>query len=215
MKGIEINFLSKQQKELLKKFSEECYIINFTTQYPRTGIDDDIYLASENNIKWMISSPYSEAVFKEKYAEILSVLQPFEYIDINIAITIKECNKELYDYDNHISRNVDYYAYEDGTTEAAKGKSLQTGYWEDKEEADRQVWRKIFLARGFELIKLMPAKQRERLYKNKVEGKSIRQIGDEEGINYSAVAKSIRAAEKFLLDNTDYLFCFSTNDFDF
>lgn len=179
-------------KEQENQFKEECKIINL--QYEYRG-----YTGNE---KFAIISELSEKELFDKYPDIISSYTPFILLSVSHGKVINEYRRNDDKFKKREVRSYDAFGYDEGLTEHFHRELIEsyesplemlereeTGYIEER-------LRQLKLMKVQKTLSLMKPLQRERLLKSVERGLSSREIAKEEGVNYSAVDKSIKAAKK-------------------
>ena len=177
-----ITTLRKKQEE----FNRECKLINLKYEYE--GYDGEE--------QWAIVSELTEAQLFELYPDIINAYVPFVLLSVKQGHIIDEFRRNNHKHEMRRKRTEDVFGCEDGITEIYHPELITYVDPLDSTELknDRKRIEEINKVRAT-LAKLKPI-QRDRLIKNKYLKMSSRKIAKEEGVNYSTVDKSIKAAIK-------------------
>lgn len=115
---------------------------------------------------------------------------------------INESDRNDDKYEKRAKRTLDVYGYEDDISEQFH-RELITPFADPFEQAEeeqleieKEQLRRMEIAKVRKVLEMMKPIQKERLCKVVLLGLSSRKIAQEEGVNYSAVDKSIAAAIK-------------------
>lgn len=115
---------------------------------------------------------------------------------------INESDRNDDKYEKRAKRTLDVYGYEDDISEQFH-RELITPFADSFEQAEeeqleieKEQLRRMEIAKVRKVLEMMKPIQKERLCKVVLLGLSSRKIAQEEGVNYSAVDKSIAAAIK-------------------
>lgn len=176
---------TSEQEEL---FTTECKLINLRYEYQG-------YTGKE---KWAVVSELSEKELFEKYPDVISRYTPFVLLSVEQGEVIEEAYRNNHKYEMRAKRSHDAFAYEDDVSESFH-KELVTPFadpFEQTEEEERLRKQLLDSQKVRTVLAMLKPVQRQRLLKNILKGMSSREIAKEEGVNYSAVDKSIAAAKK-------------------
>lgn len=167
------NTLTKLQEE----FSKECKIINL--QYEYQG-----YVGDE---KWAIVTELSETELFSKYNELIMPYLPFVLLSVSQGEIINEFNRNEDKFRKRSQLYGHNFDINDGEFELHHPEIAVDSFEGDVVENEKS--KKVRAA-----IKRLKPIQKRRLIKHFYKGMSSREIAKEEGVNYSAVDKSIAAA---------------------
>lgn len=138
----------------------------------------------------------------EKYPDIIKRYTPFVLLSMAQGEVINEADRNDDKYEKRAKRTLDVYGYEDDISEQFH-RELITPFAdpfeqaeEERLEIEREQLRRMEIAKVRKVLAMMKPIQKERLCKVVLLGLSSRKIAQEEGINYNAVDKSIKAAKK-------------------
>ena len=178
-----------EQEEL---FVKDCKLINLRYEYTN-------YTGKE---KWAVVTELTEKELRKKYPDIIKRYTPFVLLSMAQAEVINEADRNDDKYEKRAKRTLDVYGYEDDISEQFH-RELITPFAdpfeqaeEERLEIEREQLRRMEIAKVRKVLAMMKPIQKERLCKVVLLGLSSRKIAQEEGVNYSAVDKSIAAAIK-------------------
>lgn len=178
-----------EQEEL---FAKDCKLINLRYEYTN-------YTGKE---KWAVVTELTEKELRKKYPDIIKRYTPFVLLSMAQGEVINEADRNDDKYKKRAKRTLDVYGYEDDISEQFH-RELITPFAdpfeqaeEERLEIEREQLRRMEIAKVRKVLAMMKPIQKERLCKVVLLGLSSRKIAQEEGINYSAVDKSIAAAIK-------------------
>lgn len=168
-----------------EQFYIDCEVIETKYEYPQyTGVE-----------KWIIITDLTEEELNSKYAEQIAPLRPYIILSRSFGEVRNDFRRNEKKHHMRSVRSCSIYDFSEETEEhhpEIVNYSLEDEILMNEEEQ--------LLAQMMELVQaaisqLKPI-QRDRLVKFFFDGKSMREIADEEGVNHSAVSKSINAAIK-------------------
>ena len=178
-----------EQEEL---FAKDCKLINLRYEYTN-------YTGKE---KWAVVTELTEKELRKKYPDIIKRYTPFVLLSMAQGEVINEADRNGDKYEKRAKRTLDVYGYEDDISEQFH-RELITPFAdpfeqaeEERLEIEREQLRRMEIAKVRKVLAMMKPIQKERLCKVVLLGLSSRKIAQEEGVNYSAVDKSIAAAIK-------------------
>lgn len=178
-----------EQEEL---FAKDCKLINLRYEYTN-------YTGKE---KWAVVSELTEKELRKKYPDIVKRYTPFVLLSMAQGEVINESDRNDDKYEKRAKRTLDVYGYEDDISEQFH-RELITPFADPFEQAEEEQFkiekeqlRRMEIAKVRKVLEMMKPIQKERLCKVVLMGLSSRKIAQEEGVNYSAVDKSIAAAIK-------------------
>jgi hypothetical protein len=178
-----------EQEEL---FAKDCKLINLRYEYTN-------YTGKE---KWAVVTELTEKELRKKYPDIIKRYTPFVLLSMAQGEVINEADRNDDKYEKRAKRTLDVYGYEDDISEQFH-RELITPFAdpfeqaeEERLEIEREQLRRMEIAKVRKVLAMMKPIQKERLCKVVLLGLSSRKIAQEEGINYNAVDKSIKAAKK-------------------
>lgn len=178
-----------EQEEL---FAKDCKLINLRYEYTN-------YTGKE---KWAVVTELTEKELRKKYPDIIKRYTPFVLLSMAHGEVINEADRNDDKYEKRAKRTLDVYGYEDDISEQFH-RELITPFAdpfeqaeEERLEIEREQLRRMEIAKVRKVLAMMKPIQKERLCKVVLLGLSSRKIAQEEGVNYSAVDKSIAAAIK-------------------
>lgn len=178
-----------KQEEL---FAKDCKLINLRYEY--SG-----YTGTE---KWAIVTELAEEELWVKYPDVIGRYTPFILLSMAQGEVIDESYRNNDKYAKRAKRTLDVYGYEDDISEQFHNE-LITPFAdpfeqaeEERLEIEKEQLRRMEIEKVRKVLAMMKPVQKERLCKVVLLGLSSRKIAQEEGINYNAVDKSIKAAIK-------------------
>ncbi len=178
-----------EQEEL---FAKDCKLINLRYEYTN-------YIGKE---KWAVVTELTEKELRKKYPDIIKRYTPFVLLSMAQGEVINESDRNDDKYEKRAKRTLDVYGYEDDISEQFH-RELITPFADSFEQAEeeqleieKEQLRRMEIAKVRKVLEMMKPIQKERLCKVVPLGLSSRKIAQEEGVNYSAVDKSIAAAIK-------------------
>lgn len=178
-----------EQEEL---FAKDCKLINLRYEYTN-------YTGKE---KWAVVTELTEKELRKKYPDIIKRYTPFVLLSMAQGEVINEADRNDDKYEKRAKRTLDVYGYEDDISEQFH-RELITPFAapfeqaeEEHLEIEKEQLRRMEIAKVRKVLEMMKPIQKERLCKVVLMGLSSRKIAQEEGVNYSAVDKSIAAAIK-------------------
>ena len=178
-----------EQEEL---FAKDCKLINLRYEYTN-------YTGKE---KWAVVTEITEKELRKKYPDIIKRYTPFVLLSMAQGEVINEADRNDDKYEKRAKRTLDVYGYEDDISEQFH-RELITPFADPFEQAEeehleieKEQLRRMEIAKVRKVLEMMKPIQKERLCKVVLMGLSSRKIAQEEGVNYSAVDKSIAAAIK-------------------
>lgn len=178
-----------EQEEL---FAKDCKLINLRYEYTN-------YTGKE---KWAVVTELTEKELRKKYPDIVKRYTPFVLLSMAQGEVINESDRNDDKYKKRAKRTLDVYGYEDDISEQFH-RELITPFADSFEQAEeeqleieKEQLRRMEIAKVRKVLEMMKPIQKERLCKVVLMGLSSRKIAQEEGVNYSAVDKSIAAAIK-------------------
>ena len=178
-----------EQEEL---FAKDCKLINLRYEYTN-------YTGKE---KWAVVTELTEKELRKKYPDIVKRYTPFVLLSMAQGEVINESDRNDDKYEKRAKRTLDVYGYGDDISEQFH-RELITPFADPFEQAEeeqlkieKEQLRRMEIAKVRKVLEMMKPIQKERLCKVVLMGLSSRKIAQEEGVNYSAVDKSIAAAIK-------------------
>ena len=175
---------------LEKRFYENCQVIELKYEYPG-------YTGFEN---WAIISNLSENELMQEYREIVAKYTPFLLLSLEQgqAINIFKNNEDK--HRKRMCRTTDIFGYDDELF--SQFHNEQFLYCDSQVTSSDQLRSELFSEIQISLLKEglseLSETQRRRLVVAFFDEKSSREIAKEEGVNYSAIDKSIAQSLKKL-----------------
>lgn len=142
--------------------------------------------------RYCIYTRLPKEVFLKKYGEEAKRYEPYILLDWECYKARVDFVRNEWKFEKRRQRNESLYAYEDGETERYNPR-LMTG------DTCEKLLVILDNRRLMEALEQLTPTQKRRIMAHYFEGKSSRVIAKEEGVNYSKVDKSIKAALKKLL----------------
>ena len=163
--------------KLQEEFNQECKVINL--QYEYQG-----YIGDE---KWAIITELSENELFAKYEDIITPFIPFVLLSLSQGEIINDFNRNEDKFRKRSQLYGHNFDINDGEFELHHPEFAVDSF--ESEVVENEKNKKVRAA----IMQLKPI-QKRRLIKHFYKGMSSREIAKEEGVNYSAVDKSIAAA---------------------
>mgnify|MGYP002649057154 CR=1 FL=1 len=168
-----------------EQFYIDCEVIETKYEYPQyTGVE-----------KWIIITDLTEEELNSRYAEQIAPLRPFIILARSFGEVRNDFRRNEKKHHMRAVRSCSIYDFSEETENYHP--EIVTYSLEDEilmNEEEQLLAQKMELVQAA-ISQLKPI-QRDRLVKFFFDGKSMREIADEEGVNHSAVSKSINAAIK-------------------
>lgn len=169
---------TKNKFELeLAAFKTECKVIDLKHEY--SGYKDDV--------RWAIATSLSEVTLRAKYGKIVAQYEPFLLLTEEHAKIIIQFHSNDRKHKKRNAELGDAFGYEDDLFEKFHPELVENPF----DDGPDMTW--LYEA----LDKLEPIK-RERVKKHYIEGISVAEIADAEGVSVQSVYKSITRALKKL-----------------
>lgn len=188
---INVNINISISNEDIEQFKKECKLIYLDREY--NGFI--------GNQKWAIITDLNEKDLKRKYKSVIERYNPYILLSREQGEPIMESIRNNHKHEMRSKRNTEPFDYDDELLPLFHSELLS--FVDPLEEKDRLIERvkdenelDELIEKVRKTLSLMKPIQRDRLIKNVVRGLSSRKIAKEEGVNYSTVDKSIKAAEK-------------------
>ena len=171
---------TKIRLELEQAFKAECKVIDLKHEY--TGYRE--------NIRWAIATALTEAVLRSKYGEIVSQYEPFMLLTEEHAKIFVQFHSNERKHQKRNAEHGDAFGYEDGEMEKYHPELIENPF----DDSSDMTWL-------YEAIDKLEPLKRERIKKHYIEGISVAEIADAEGVSFQSVYKSITRALKILEKN--------------
>ena len=188
---INVNINISISNEDIEQFKKDCKLIYLDREY--NGFIGDQ--------KWAIITDLSEEELRRKYVTVLEKYIPYILLSKAQGEPIWESIRNNHKFEMRSKRTAEPFDYDDELLPLFHSELLS--FVDPLDEKNRIIERLNAENRLDEMIDkvhrtlaLMKPVQRDRLIKNVVRGLSSRKIAKEEGVNYSTVDKSIKAAKK-------------------
>lgn len=189
--NININVNINVNFDSVEEFKKFCKVLYLEREYPN----------HLGNADWLIISDLSEEQLQKRFSETLSKYIPYILLSNEQGEPILESIRNNHKHEMRSKRTTEPFDYDDELLPLFHSELLS--FVDPLEEKEKIIERAkeehaldeliIKVQKTLSLMKLI---QRDRLIKNVVRGLSSRKIAKEEGVNYSTVDKSIRAAKK-------------------
>lgn len=183
--NINVNFDS------LEEFKKFCKVLYLEREYPN----------HLGNADWLIISDLSEEEIQRRFSEVLSKYIPYILLSNEQGEPILESIRNNHKHEMRSKRTTEPFDYDDELLPLFHSELLS--FVDPLEEKEKIIERAKeehaldeLIIKVQKTLSIMKPIQRDRLIKNVVRGLSSRKIAKEEGVNYSTVDKSIRAAKK-------------------
>ena len=183
--NINVNFDS------LEEFKKFCNVLYLEREYPN----------HLGNADWLIISDLSEEEIQRRFSEVLSKYIPYILLSNEQGEPILESIRNNHKHEMRSKRTTEPFNYDDELLPLFHSELLS--FVDPLEEKEKIIERAReehaldeLIIKVQKTLSIMKPIQRDRLIKNVVRGLSSRKIAKEEGVNYSTVDKSIRAAKK-------------------
>lgn len=190
--NINVNINISISNSEFEEFKKECKLIYLDREY--NGFIGDQ--------KWAIITDLSEEELRRKYVTVLEKYIPYILLSKAQGEPILESIRNNHKHEMRSKRTTEPFDYDDELLPLFHSELLS--FVDPSEEKDRLIERvkdenelDELIEKVRKTLSLMKPIQRDRLIKNVVRGLSSRKIAKEEGVNYSTVDKSIKAAKKY------------------
>lgn len=172
-------------------FKKDCKVIYLDREY-------NGFIGSQ---KWAIITDLGEEELRRKYVDELKEYIPYIMLSKAQGEPIMESIRNNHKHEMRNKRTTEPFDYDDELLPVFHSELLSfADPMEEKERIFKRVEEEHMLDEQIikvqKTLSLMKPIQRDRLIKNVVRGLSSRKIAKEEGVNYSTVDKSIKAAKK-------------------
>ncbi|MDD3489443.1 MAG: sigma factor-like helix-turn-helix DNA-binding protein [Paludibacter sp.] len=172
---------------LEEQFKTQCKVISLKYEY---GIDSSLP-------QWAIISSLTEDEIKSTFPEQASRYAPFIVLTPMMGKALQKYTKNEDKHRKRRLRSIDIYGYDDEISpKFHRELSLSNEFFFENERTKQEQQSDLQLATLREGIDQLSEIQKRRLKAAYFEGKTSREIAKEEGVNYSAVDKSIMQAFK-------------------
>ena len=175
----------------LDAFKKECKVIYLDREY-------NGFVGEQ---KWAIISDLGNDEIKRRYKYVIEHYIPYILLSREQGEPILESIRNNHKHEMRSKRNTEPFDYDDELLPVFHSELLH--FVDPLEEKERIIERAKeeheldeLIIKVQKTLSLMKPIQRDRLIKNVVLGLSSRKIAKEEGVNYSTVDKSIKAAKK-------------------
>ncbi len=189
--NIKVNINISISNEDIEQFKKDCKLIYLDREY-------NGFIGSQ---KWAIITDLSEEELKQKYVAVLGKYIPYILLSKAQGEPILESIRNNHKHEMRSKRTTEPFDYDDELLPLFHSELLL--FVDPLEEKEKIIERlkeehalDELIIKVQKVLSLMKPIQRDRLIKNVVRGLSSRKIAKEEGVNYSTVDKSIKAAKK-------------------
>lgn len=187
---INVNINISISNEDIEQFKKDCKLIYLDREY-------NGFIGAQ---KWAIITDLNEKDLKRKYKSVIERYIPYIQLSREQGEPILESIRNNHKHEMRNKRTTEPFDYDDELLPLFHSELIS---FDPLEENDRLIKRvkdenelDELIIKVQKTLSLMKAIQRDRLIKNVVRGLSSRKIAKEEGVNYSTVDKSIKAAKK-------------------
>lgn len=181
----------EERKEL---FKSECKVINLDFEYQSCVREVKGCLGTN---KWAIITSLSEDELMDKYSDLLKGYMPFLLLSVEQGNAFKEF---FMNEDKFIKRQVNneyIFGFDEMMMERIHSEIAVPDYWDYIEEYNA---REAIYDLLMEALDNLTVIQRRRLIKYIVCGKTLREIAEEENVNYTKIDRSVKTAIKKIKD---------------
>lgn len=189
--NINVNVNINVNLDSLEEFKKFCKVLYLEREYPN----------HLGNADWLIISDLSEEEIQRRFSEVLSKYIPYILLSNEQGEPILESIRNNHKHEMRSKRTTEPFNYDDELLPLFHSELLS--FVDPLEEKEKLIERAReehaldeLIIKVQKTLSLMKPIQRDRLIKNVVRGLSSRKIAKEEGVNYSTVDKSIKAAKK-------------------
>ena len=189
--NININVNINVNFDSVEEFKKFCKVLYLEREYPN----------HLGNADWLIISDLSEEQLQKRFSETLSKYIPYILLSNEQGEPILESIRNNHKHEMRSKRTAEPFNYDDELLPLFHSELLS--FVDPLEEKEKIIERAKeehaldeLIIKVQKTLSLMKPIQRDRLIKNVVRGLSSRKIAKEEGVNYSTVDKSIKAAKK-------------------
>lgn len=189
--NININVNINVNFDSVEEFKKFCKVLYLEREYPN----------HLGNADWLIISDLSEEQLQKRFSETLSKYIPYILLSNEQGEPILQSIRNNHKHEMRSKRTTEPFDYDDELLPLFHSELLS--FVDPLEEKEKIIERAReehaldeLIIKVQKTLSIMKPIQRDRLIKNVVRGLSSRKIAKEEGVNYSTVDKSIRAAKK-------------------
>lgn len=189
--NININVNINVNFDSVEEFKKFCKVLYLEREYPN----------HLGNADWLIISDLSEEQLQKRFSETLSKYIPYILLSNEQGEPILESIRNNHKHEMRSKRTTEPFNYDDELLPLFHSELLS--FVDPLEEKEKIIERAReehaldeLIIKVQKTLSIMKPIQRDRLINNVVRGLSSRKIAKEEGVNYSTVDKSIRAAKK-------------------
>ena len=172
---------AKNRFELEQEFKAECKVIDLKHEY--TGYRE--------NIRWAIATALTETALRTKYSEIVSQYEPFLLLTEEHAKIFVQFHSNERKHQMRNAERGDAFGYEDGEMEKYHPELIENPF-------DRLFDEQFDSAELYKALDKLEPTRRQRVIMHYIDGISIVDIAEQEGVSPQAVQQSISRSLNFL-----------------
>lgn len=177
----------KERKEL---FKSDCKVINLDFEYQSSVCEVKGCLGDK---KWAIITNLPENELMDRYSDFLKCYTPFVLLSVEQGKAIKDY---FMNEDKFLKRQIhnEYiFGFDEVMLERTHSEISVPDYWDYIEEYNA---REAIYDLLMEALNTLTITQRRRLIKHIVYRKTLREIANEENVNYTKIDRSVKTAMK-------------------
>jgi len=195
---------SQELCALREQFTQECRVIDMVLEY---GTD---YVGEE---RYVIVTALSKDEILAKYALLVTDYEPFVIAPDAFTSVQQEYNRNEHKHEYRMKHCNDLFGFDDDLMEIfhPELQCRDEVFYEREERLQREKTRELQKAMLMGGLMTLTETQRRRVVARFYDNKSSRLIAKEEGVNYSAVDKSLELALKKLKKYIQKRVCTSTS----
>lgn len=188
---ISVNVNINVDFDSLDEFKKFCKVLYLEREYPN----------HLGNADWLIISDLNEEEIQSRFSKVLSKYIPYILLSQEQGEPILESIRNNHKHEMRSKRSTEPFDYDDELLPLFHSELLSfVDPLDEKNRINERLNEETLLDEMMDKVHrtlaLMKPTQRDRLIKNVVRGLNSRKIAKEEGVNYSTVDKSIKAAKK-------------------
>lgn len=176
--------------EKYELFKKECKVINLDFEYQSCVQNTNGCLGDK---RWAIITNLPENKLIESYSDLLKPYIPYILLTLEQGEVIKDYFANEDKYHKRQIRKEYMYGCDESIINYSHHQIKNSNFWVELEE---QEIRKVVYELLIDALNSLTCLQRRRLIKHTVMGKSIREIADEEDVNYTKIVRSVKVAQK-------------------
>ena len=171
-------------------FAKNCKIFDLRREYPRY----------EGDISWVIATSYSNDELCVLYSDLIKPYEPFMLLSAEEGQAYRDFIINEDKYQKRRIRSVDIFGYDDDLSsqfhkELCVYDEMSFEQEERIVEEKHKDWQITMVRKG---IDQLTETQKRRVNAVFFENKTLREVADEEGVNFSKIDKSVKQALKKL-----------------